>query len=245
MSAEQLGVRIRALRKRYGDTVALDGLDLDARPGEILGIAGPNGAGKSTMVKILAGEVARDEGEISVDGRPWSDDYGSNRVAVVHQEPQLFPNLTVAENVLAGYEGSGWQWPTLGDPQYELFAELGIDQHRDRLLGDLGLAVQQRTEITRALARDARVVLFDEPNSALTPDESADFFRLIRQLADSGRVVMLISHRLTELAANSDRVAVIVDGRCVRLLERAERTAENIAETLVRGLGTTPAGEAT
>ena len=243
MSATALGVSMRGVRKRYGDTIALNGLDLDAPPGEILGVAGPNGAGKSTMVKILAGEVARDEGEISVDGRPWSDEYGSNRVAVVHQEPQLFLNLTVAENILAGYEGTRWQWPKLGGEHRRLFAELGIEQHRHRLVGELGLAAQQRTEITRALARNARVMLFDEPNSALTPDESAEFFRLIRLLADSGRVVMLISHRLTELAANSDRVAVILDGRCVRLLEGADRTAENIAETLVRGLGSAGTGE--
>ncbi len=244
MSTLARGVSMRGVRKRYGDTIALNGLDLDAAPGEILGVAGPNGAGKSTMVKILAGEVARDEGEISVDGRPWSDEYGSNRVAVVHQEPQLFPNLTVAENILAGYEETRWQWPKLGDDHHRLFAELGIEQYRHRVLGELGLAVQQRTEITRALARDARVMLFDEPNSALTPDESAEFFRLIRMLADSGRVVMLISHRLTELAASSDRVAIILDGRCVRVLEGADRTPENIAELLVRGLGSAAAGEA-
>jgi ABC-type sugar transport system ATPase subunit len=235
---------MQGVRKRYGDTIALNGLDLDAAPGQILGVAGPNGAGKSTMVKILAGEVARDEGEISVDGRPWSDEYGSNRVAVVHQEPQLFPNLTVAENILAGYEETRWQWPKLGDGHRGLFDELGIEQYRHRLVGELGLAAQQRTEITRALARDARVMLFDEPNSALTPDESAEFFRLIRALADSGRVVLLISHRLTELAANSDRVVVILDGRCVRVLEGADRTAENIAETLVQGLGSS-SGERT
>ena len=246
MGAESTGVRIRGLRKRYGDTIALDGLDLDVRPGEILGIAGPNGAGKSTMVKILAGEVDRDEGEILVEGRPWSSDYGSNRVAVVHQEPQLFPNLTVGENILAGYEPDGWRWPRTGDVHHRLLEELAISKKlRESPLGQLGLAVQQRTEITRALVRDARVMLFDEPNSALTPGESAEFFRLIRQLADDGRIVMLISHRLTELAANSDRVAVIVDGRCVRQLEGADRTAEDIAETLVRGLGATPAREAT
>ena len=245
MSAETAGVRIRGLRKRYGDTVALAGLDLDARPGEILGVAGPNGAGKSTMVKILAGEVDRDEGEIVVDGEPWSSELGSNREAVVHQEPQLFPNLTVGENIVAGQEANGWHWPKTGEEHHRLFEELGILELRDTPLGDLGLAIHQRTEITRALVQDARVMLFDEPNSALTPDESADFFRLIRQLADAGRVVMLISHRLTELAANSDRVAVIVDGRCVRLLEGAERTAENIAETLVRGPGANARGEAT
>jgi len=242
MSEVGAGVRIRGLRKHYGDTIALAELDLDARPGEILGVAGPNGAGKSTMVKILAGEVDRDDGEILVDGEPWSSELGSHRVAVVHQEPQLFPNLTVGENIVAGYENDGWRWPATGDEHHRLFEELGLLKLRHRLLGELGLAIQQRTEITRALVRNARVMLFDEPNSALTPAESAEFFRLMRQLANAGRVVMLISHRLTELAANSDRVAVIVDGRCVRLLEGAEKTAENIAETLVRGLGTSAAG---
>jgi ABC-type sugar transport system ATPase subunit len=236
MTVETAGVRIRGLRKRYGDTVALNGLDLDALPGEIVGVAGPNGAGKSTMVKILAGEVNRDEGEIVIDGEPWSSELGAGRVAVVHQEPQLFPNLTVGENVLAGYEERGWRWPRTGDAHQRLFAELGIEELRDRPLGELGIAVQQRTEICRALVRDARVMLFDEPNSALTPAESLEFFRLVRQLASSGHVIFIISHRLTELASIADRVFVIVDGRCTRLLQGADLTAENIAETLVGGL---------
>src|SRR5580765_4151550 len=167
VSAETAGVRIRGLVKRYGDTIALDGIDLDARPGEILGIAGPNGAGKSTMVKILAGEVGWDSGDIEVDGEPWSSDYGSNRVAVVHQEPQLFPNLTVGENIVVGHEENGWRWPRTGEGDHVLAEELGIvEKLRDTPLGALGLAVQQRTEITRALVRKARVMLFDEPNSA-------------------------------------------------------------------------------
>ncbi len=115
------GVRIRGVRKLYGETVALAGLDLDARPGEILGVAGPNGAGKSTMVKILAGEVDWDEGEILVDGEPWSREFGSNRVAVVHQEPQLFPNLTVGENIVAGHEPNGWRWPKPPRDQHRVF----------------------------------------------------------------------------------------------------------------------------
>src|SRR4029077_2696755 len=138
------------------------------------------------------------------------------------------PNLTVGENIVAGHESSGWRWPQVGDEHHELFEELGVRRLKNTPLGALGLAVQQRTQITRALVRDARVMLFDEPNSALTPDESAEFFRLTRQLADAGRVVILISHRLTELAANSDRVAVILDGRCVRVLEGADKTPENI-----------------
>jgi ABC-type sugar transport system ATPase subunit len=230
------GVVIRDLRKVYGDTVALAGLSLDARPGEILGIAGPNGAGKSTMVKILAGEVERDSGEVLVDGREWSPAFGADRVAVVHQEPQLFPNLTVGENIVAGREQSGAWWPRVDPADRPLLDELGITPAIDVQLGSLGLALQQRTEIARALVRDARLVLFDEPNSALTPEESAELFRLMRRLADTGHVVMLISHRLTELAANADRVGVIVDGRCVRLLEGDALTAEEIAQTIVRGL---------
>jgi ABC-type sugar transport system ATPase subunit len=243
MSTDVAGVQIKGLRKRYGDTVALDGLDLVARPGEVLGVAGPNGSGKSTMVKILAGEVGWDDGDIVVDGEPWSSEFGSHRVAVVHQEPQLFPNLTVGENIVAGQEEDGWLWPKTGDKHHRLFEELGLLHLRDVPLGELGLAILQRTEITRALVRNAQVMLFDEPNSALTPDESREFFRLVHQLADAGRVVLLISHRLTELAAHSDRVAVIIDGRSVRLLDGAEKTAESITETLVRGLGT-PAGAA-
>jgi ABC-type sugar transport system ATPase subunit len=239
-----LGVSIQGLCKRYGDTVALDGLDLEALPGEVLGVAGPNGAGKSTMVKILAGEVDRDEGQIFVDGELWSREYGSHRVAVVHQEPQLFPNLTVAENITAGWEASGWRWPRVDAAQAEVLEDLGIvEEFRDLPLGGLGLALQQRVEITRALVRNARVMLFDEPNSALTPGESAEFFRLMHQLADSGQVVILISHRLTELADHSDRVAVIIDGRCVRMLAGAEKTAEAIAEALVRGLGSSNGAE--
>ncbi len=230
------GVAIRDLRKVYGDTVALAGLTVEARQGEILGIAGPNGAGKSTMVKILAGEVERDSGDVLVDGNAWSPTFGADRVAVVHQEPQLFPNLTVGENVVAGREQSRAWWPRVDPTHRALLDELGIGALLDVPLGSLGLALQQRTEIARALVRDARLVLFDEPNSALTPEESADLFRLMRQLADAGRVVMLISHRLTELAAHADRVGVIVDGRCVRLIERDALSAEEIAQTLVRGL---------
>ena len=142
--AATAGVRIRGLRKRYGDTVALAGLDIDARPGEILGVAGPNGAGKSTMVKILAGEVDRDEGEILVDGTPWSAGVGSHRVAVVHQEPQLFPNLTVAENVLAGYETRGWRWPRLDPSHATVLDHLAID----RSLGDVALGCRSVLELT-------------------------------------------------------------------------------------------------
>jgi ABC-type sugar transport system ATPase subunit len=227
------GLRIRGLRKSYGETVALDGLDIDARPGEILGIAGPNGAGKSTLIKILVAETSADSGEVWLDGEPWLPDAHPDRVAVVHQEPQLFPNLTVGENLLVGREGTRWSKPALDDDERALLADLNIIDLAAQPLELVPLAVQQRTEIGRALARSARVFLFDEPNSALTDDESADLFRRMHLLAAAGHVVMLVSHRLGELVEHADRVAIILDGVCTRVIESEDLTQDAIAAELV------------
>lgn len=229
------GLQVTGLRKRYGDTIALDGLDLETRPGEILGLAGPNGAGKSTLVKILAGETPADGGEMRLDGRAWSPAAASGGVALVHQDPQLFPNLSVAENIKVGREGGGLMRPVLDDQERALMRDLAIADVADRPLGDLPLAVQQRTEICRALARDARLFLFDEPNSALTQEESNDLFRRMHDLANAGQVVLLVSHRLAELVAHAHRVAIVLDGRCTAILEGAALTQEAIAENLVVG----------
>ncbi len=229
------GLHIRGLRKWYGDTRALDGLDVDVSPGEILGIAGPNGSGKSTLIKILAGEVAADAGEIRLDGAIWETDVDRERVAVVHQEPQLFPNLTVGENVMVGREGTRALTRPLSEQERALMADLAILQFRHRPLATVPLAIQQRVEIARALARDARVFLFDEPNSALTPEESNDLFRRMHALADAGRVVLLVSHRIAELARHADRVALILDGRRATVLEGDRLTQEEIAGGLVVG----------
>jgi ABC-type sugar transport system ATPase subunit len=231
-AAAEHGVRFEDVWKRYGDTVALGGLDLVARPGAITGIAGPNGAGKSTMVRVLAGETLPDTGSIRIDGQAWSSSAGAHEVAVVHQEPQLFPNLTVGDNLLVGREGRRWRKPALSPAELDLLDSMGIRGLANRRLGSVPLAVRQRVEIARALARKARVVIFDEPNSALTEGESTDLFREMRRLADGGRVVILVSHRLSELAAESESVTVILDGRAVRTLQGSELTEEAIAREI-------------
>jgi ABC-type sugar transport system ATPase subunit len=235
MNGGQEGIKARGLVKRYGNTIALAGFDLDLRPGEILGVAGPNGAGKSTFVRILAGEERADGGELTFNGRPWSpvDDWTS--VAVVHQEPQLFPNLTVAQNVLVGREGPGMGRPKLGAADAKVMAAFGIDRFADRELADCTLATQQRTEIARAVARDAQVFLFDEPNSALTDEESDELFREMHKLAAEGRVVVLVTHRLGDLQEHSKRVAIVRDGRVRTILEGDALTEDGIAEQLVVG----------
>ena len=215
---------MRGLRKSYGNTRALDGLDLDLIPGEVLGIAGPNGAGKSTLVRILAGEERQDTGALHTGGQA---------VAVVHQEPQLFPNLTVAQNLLVGREGRSVLWPSTAASDGALMAALGLGAYAARPLAACSLAVQQRTEIARALARDARVFLFDEPNSALTDEESDELFHEIHKLAAAGNIVILVTHRLSDLVEHTSRVVVVRDGRVAAELRGATLTEEAIARTLV------------
>ncbi len=229
------GVHLRGLRKRYGATVALAGLDLDIRPGEVLGIAGPNGAGKSTLVRVIAGEERPDDGELMFNGHPWTPAVDWRRVAVVHQEPQLFPNLTVAENVLVGREDTGNRWPKLSSADAKVMKAFGIDRFADTPLADCTLATQQRAEIARAVARDAQVFLFDEPNSALTDEESNELFREMHKLAAGGRIVLLVTHRLGDLFEHAKRVAVIRDGRVRAILEGDSLTEDGIAEQLVVG----------
>lgn len=237
MSAEpaQDGIEVQNLVKTYGDTVALGGLTLQARPGEILGIAGPNGAGKSTLVKILARETKQDSGRITLNGLPWSAERDAHRVAIVHQEPQLFPNLTVAENLLVGAEPSRFSRPKGRDVNTEVLREVGLLEYADATVDSLPLALQQRTEIAKALAKNADVFLFDEPNSALTENESAELFDRMHSLAGQGKVVVLVSHRLGELSTHCDRVVVVIDG-CVRTeLVTPDINEERIARELVVG----------
>jgi ABC-type sugar transport system ATPase subunit len=233
MSSAVEGIRAVGLRKHYGYTIALAGLDLDIRPGEVLGVAGPNGAGKSTLVRIIAGEEKPDGGELTFNSQPWTPSADWRAVAVVHQEPQLFPNLTIAENVMVGREAARVGRPALGAGDTKVMEAFGIDRVINRLLGDCSLATQQRTEIARAVARDAQVFLFDEPNSALTDEESDELFQEMHKLAASGRIVVLVTHRLRDLHEHARRVAVIRDGRVHAVMEGESLTEEALARQLV------------
>ena len=148
-------VVLTGLVKRYGPTVALDGLDLHAFGGEILGVAGPNGSGKSTMVGVLAGELPLDEGVVEINGDVWSPTQGT-KVAVVHQEPQVFPNLTVEENLVAGRERFVVGRPLLDAEEGALVSDFGMLDVIDRPLGALPLSFRQRVEIMPRLAAGRR-----------------------------------------------------------------------------------------
>jgi ABC-type sugar transport system ATPase subunit len=227
---------VSALTKSYGETHALSGLDLQARSGEVVGIAGPNGAGKSTLIRVLAGEEHADGGEILLDGVPWPLAARRREVAVVHQEAQVFPNLTVAENVMVERSTDRVRRPRLSAAEETVLAQLRLEPYAHRTLDTCSLVVKQLTEIARALLRDARLFLFDEPNSALTDEESEQLFHEIARLRSHGNhIVLFVSHRLNELVTHCDEVALVRDGSCADLLAGGRLTEDTLARELVVG----------
>ena len=230
-------LEIQNLHKRYGQTVALNGLALTIPADGVFGIAGPNGAGKSTLIRILAGEETEDGGEITVDGKVWDKAERQWAVAVVHQEPQLFPNLTVIQNLHFGLALTGMRLPAVSAREREILDELEISPFADRELASCPLVIWQLTEIGRALLRDARLFLFDEPNSALDQEESDRLFAQLRRLTENpNHTVVMVSHRLADLTEHCSQVAVIREGVCTELLTGRDVTEHAIAHALVVGI---------
>ncbi len=217
------GLQVTGIAKRYGATVALDGVDLAVRPGEVLALLGENGAGKSTLMNVLSGEVQPDRGEMRLHGESFAPsaptDARRRGVALIHQELSLCPHLSVTDNVLLGNEVSnrGWIDRTAARARARaLLAELPHPEiHPDKRLSDLSLPARQIVEICRALAGDARVLLMDEPTSSLQGSDVDRLFALIRRLAARGIAIVYISHFLEEVRQIADRYTVLRDGRTV------------------------------
>lgn len=219
-----IALSVANLTKRYGATRALAGLSLHVQSGSVVGVAGPNGAGKSTLMRILSGEEKPKSGEIKVthDGEVIRD----FNVAVVHQEPQVWPNLTVRQNLAVGRETKTSGQIRPDSLANSVMATLDIARFADFELADLSLAVHQRVEIARAIMHRADVFLFDEPNSALTDEESKSLFALMKRLAEDGKIVLLVTHRLIDLVNACKVVLILRDGRIVAELGDSEPLSE-------------------
>jgi ribose transport system ATP-binding protein len=210
-------LRLRGIRKRFGATAALDGVDFDVSGGEVHALIGENGAGKSTLMNILSGTFAPDEGEMFLDDVPYAPsqpaDARRHGIAHIHQELALCPHLSVAENIFLGIEPSRREMHTRAARLLDEFGRGEVDP--SRRAGDLPLADQQVVEICRALAFDARVLLMDEPTSSLQRADVERLFRLIGKLRERGVAVIYISHFLEELREIAERYTVLRDGRSV------------------------------
>ena len=240
-AAADLAIAMRGITKRFPGVVALDDVTLEVRRGELHAVCGENGAGKSTLMKILSGVQPPDAGALEIDGRPvafaGTRDAERAGIAIIHQELALVDDLPVAANVFLGRERRG----RLG-----LLDDRAMEAECGRLLGLLecrvdprartgGLRVgdQQLVEIAKALSLDARVVVMDEPTSALTEAESARLERVIARLRERGTTILYISHKMDEVFRLADRITVLRDGRHVRTVDRAATTPGEITGWMV------------
>ena len=227
--SDAIELELRGITKRYPGVVANDAVDLTVRQGEIHCIVGENGAGKTTLMSILYGLTPPDEGRILVRGEPVR--FTSPRDAIdqglgmVHQAFKLFPSLSVAENVVYGDEPRRFGLVDRSRARAqvtELAERYGLHVDPTANVDDLPVGVLQRVEILKALYRDARVLILDEPTAVLAPQERDALFDVLRNLREAGHTIVFITHKLNEVMAISDRVTVLRDGRAVADLVTAE-----------------------
>ncbi|MEP6480801.1 MAG: ABC transporter ATP-binding protein [Rhodoglobus sp.] len=225
-------LELRGITKRFGALVANDHIDLVVEPGEIHCLLGENGAGKSTLMNVLYGLYQADEGEILLDDvvQRFSGpgDAMNAGIGMVHQHFMLIPVFSVAENVMLGHEDTkfGGRLDLAGarEKVREISARFGFDVDPDALVDDLPVGVQQRVEIIKALSRDAKVLVFDEPTAVLTPQETDELMEIMRQLKASGTSIVFITHKLREVREVADRITVI---RLGKVVGEASPTATN------------------
>ena len=214
---------MRGVEKAFGPVQALGGVDLTVCAGEVHALLGENGAGKSTLMKVLSGAHAPDAGELELEGRPYRprnpQDARLQGVAMIYQELNLAPHLTVAENVALGREPSRGGFVQRGAREARVRAALERLQHAeldpDTPVSRLGPGPRQLVEIARALAHDARVVVLDEPTSSLGREDTERLFHVVRNLREEGVAVVYISHFLEEVQEIADGYTVLRDGRSV------------------------------
>ncbi|GAA2331994.1 ribose ABC transporter ATP-binding protein RbsA [Saccharopolyspora halophila] len=234
-------IEMTGIVKRYGGVLACDGVDLTLRAGEVHALLGENGAGKSTLMKILSGDVADHAGEISIEGHPAQfakpADAQQAGIAMIHQELDLVPGLSVAENLHLGREPrtrlGTVDRRAMAARTRELLTRTGIDIDPARPVGALRVGEQQLVTIARALLLEARVLIMDEPTSALSTAEVERLFGVIGELRRGGTGIVYISHRMDEIGQVADRATVLRNGRKVAEFDAKEMTAEQAAEAMV------------
>jgi general nucleoside transport system ATP-binding protein len=234
-------LELRGITKRFGRVVANDGVDFDLRAGEVHALLGENGAGKSTLMSILYGLYRPDEGEVLVDGRSVTIDSPAAAIdlgiGMVHQHFMLVPVMTVAENIVLAEEprtrGGLIDVKTAAARVRELSDRFGLAVSPDAVIEDTSVGQQQRVEILKALYREAKILVLDEPTAVLTAQETQDLFGVLRSLRDDGKAIVFITHKLGEVLDIADRVTVLRRGQKVDTVPTEGATEESLARLMV------------
>ncbi len=235
-------IEMRGIRKYFTSTqtLAVDGVNLAVAPGEVHALVGENGAGKTTLMSILYGMVSPDEGEIFINGNrahiKHPNDAIRNGIGMVHQHFKLVPSFTVAENIMLGIERNRAGFVNSraeSDDVRRLAAQFGLAVDPDQRIADLPVGMQQRVEILKTLQRDARILILDEPTAVLTPQEVNELYTVIRNLADTGRAIILITHKLLEVKAAADQVTIMRRGQHIGTYPVAGLTVNEMANQMV------------
>jgi ABC-type uncharacterized transport systems, ATPase components len=233
-------LELRNITKRFGAVLANDGVNIKVTPGTIHAIVGENGAGKSTAMRIAYGFYRADSGEIIVDGKPQKIESPHDAIALgigmVHQHFMLVEPMTVAENIILGAEsGTPFSLDLVGAAQKirALSEEFKLSINPNATIENLSVGQQQRVELLKALYRQARLLILDEPTAVLTPQEVEEFFAILRRMREQGKTVIIITHKLSEVLAISDEVTVMRDGRVVGELKTSGTNAAELARLMV------------
>ena len=233
-------VSMHDICKSFPGVKALDHVDFELRSGEVMALLGENGAGKSTLMKVLSGVYTRDSGDMEIQGKAYGNltpkQAQAAGVAIIHQELNMCRHLTVAENIFLGREkvrGVVLSQREMEAEAAEVLGRLKIDISPRTVVGDLPISKQQMVEIAKALSMDARILIMDEPTSALTAREIEDLFRIIRDLRASDHGIVYISHRLEELQHIVDRVTIMRDGQYITSMNFADTTIDQIITHMV------------
>ncbi len=239
-SARSVSVSFDGVVKAFGPVRVLHGVSFDLAPGRVVGLLGENGAGKSTLMKILSGYESATAGQVTVDGAPVRFDgpraAESRGIVMIHQEFALAEDLSIAQNVFLGHEITRYGWlddRAMRADTARVLKMVGLDASPDTSVRDLIVAEKQLVEIARALQRDARVLVMDEPTATLTPGETERLFALIAQLRADGVTVVYISHKLDEIERITDEVVVMRDGRFVAREPTASLSRRQMANLMV------------
>lgn len=233
-------VELEGVSKGFPGVKALDKVSFNLKSGEVVALLGENGAGKSTLMKILSGVYTKDEGSMKIFGQVVEDlnpvKAGELGIAIIHQELNMCNHLTVAQNIFLGREMTKHR--ILADKEINKEAQkildrLNIDIDPEAIVGDLSVSKQQMVEIAKALSTNAKILIMDEPTSALTSKEIEELFRIIKKLKQDGHGIVYISHRLEELEYIVDRVVILRDGKYIKTLDFADTNLKEIISYMV------------